>query len=665
METAVTTRSDLSLASLPRGAKLYVSAVIATGVAMFVAFAPTRIDRPVLLGALIIVACLTSIWKVNLPISLASGSTLSVSYAANLTSLLLLGMPHALVVAVAGVWTQCTIKVKQQYPLYRTVFSTSAEAITMVATGLVYTWVGGTRGQFDLSNLPKPLVAAIATYFLVNTGLVAGAIALSTRKSFERVWREDFLWSAASFVVAGTAGAVAAVVIDRGDYWQALLLFAPVYLTYRTYQLFVGRLDDQRKHVAEMQSALTSMQRLEQMRRDLFQREQAARASAEQANRLKDQFLAVVSHELRTPLNAILGWADMLRNGTLDESRRGRAVHAIYDSARRQAELIEELLDIARIMGGRLKLERSMLDLRDIVGAAIEVVQPAAEAKRIEIAIDNPEMSVPFYGDSARLQQIVWNLLTNAVKFTPEGGQVGVALRRGNEGIRVVVTDSGPGIPEDFIASVFEPFRQADASSTRRHGGLGLGMAIAKHLVEAHGGRIEAENNGSACGTTFTVRLPAAGAPARERQERRDAVRAGGDPVNASLGGISVLVVDDDEQSRDVVATYLSMHGATVHTADSAARAFELLNSEHADVLLADIAMPEEDGYSLIRRIRATGQPHFAYIPAAALTAFARDEDRQHAMDAGFQMHLPKPVDLRSLVDAVAVLGGMNAPQPS
>jgi len=355
----------------------------------------------------------------------------------------------------------------------------------------------------------------------------------------------------------------------------------------------------------------------------------------------------------------------MLRNGTLDESRRGRAVHAIYDSARRQAELIEELLDIARIMGGRLKLERSTIDLRDIVGAAIEVVQPAAEAKRIQIAVDNPETALPFYGDSARLQQVTWNLLTNAVKFTPEGGQVGVAVRRRNDGIRIVVTDSGPGIPEDFLPSVFEPFRQADASSTRRHGGLGLGLAIAKHLVEAHGGRIEVENNGTACGTTFTVRLPGTGAPARERHERRDAVLAGSDPVSASLGGISVLVVDDDEQSREVVATYLTMHGAKVLTADSAAQAFETLHREHADVLLADIAMPDEDGYSLIRRIRATGPSNFAYIPAAALTAFARDEDRQHAMDAGFQMHLPKPVDLRSLVDAVAVLGGMNATQPS
>jgi signal transduction histidine kinase/ActR/RegA family two-component response regulator len=626
---------------LPPIAQLYVALVMFAGSATMVAVFPRTFPDPGMFFFLLLAACLTSAWKVNLPIPLASSSTLSVSYAANLMALLLLGPRAAVLVAVAGVWTQCTVNVRRRYPVYRTIFSMAAEVITMTLTGVVYQSLGGTTGPFDVQSLMKPLVGAIATYFSLNTGLVAVAIGVSTGRSVWRVWREDFLWSAASFMVAGTAGAIAGVVISRGDQWKAVLLLAPIYLTYRTYHLFVGRLEDQRRHQERLAAALEETQ--------------AARASAEAANVLKDQFLATVSHELRTPLNAILGWADMLCSGILPEPRRQAASEAIFHNAQRQAKLIDELLDMARIMSGKLRLERARVEARDIVNGALETVQPAAEAKGITIGVDLDPAIGAFHGDASRLQQVLWNLLANAVKFTPEGRTVKVRVRRrGNLG-EIVVADSGIGISREFLPSVFEPFRQADASSTRQHGGLGLGLAIVKQLVEAHGGTIGVDSAGEGLGATFTVRLPLARTIARVRPSVPLAPEREGAPH--SLLGLSVLVVDDDEDSRDVVSAYLEAHDAMVQTVASAAEAFEFLQREPVDVLLADVAMPGEDGYSLIRKLRAFRQGPAAMIPAAALTAFAREEDRVEALKAGFQMHLTKPIDPESLVAAVATLG--------
>jgi signal transduction histidine kinase/ActR/RegA family two-component response regulator len=626
---------------LPLAARVYVALVIAAGAATAVAWVPRTLPDPGTFFFLLLAVCLTSAWKVNLPIPLASGSTLSVSYAANLMALLLLGPRAAVVVAAAGVWTQCTVNVKQRYPLYRTVFSVAAEILTMAATGLVYQALGGTAVPLTVASLVKPLVGAIATYFCLNTGLVAAVIALSTGRSPWRVWREDFLWSAASFMVAGTAGALAAVVIQRGEQWKAVLMLAPVYLTYRTYQIFVGRLEDQKRHQEHLAAALKETQ--------------AARASAEAANVLKDQFLATVSHELRTPLNAILGWSDMLCSGILPEPRRPAACEAIFHNAQRQARLIDELLDMARIMSGKLRLERALVEPRDVVSGALETVQPAAEAKGITIAVDLDPAVGAFYGDGARLQQVLWNLLSNAVKFTPEGGTVKLRLvRRGLTG-EIVVSDSGAGIPRDFLPAVFEPFRQADASTTRLYNGLGLGLAIVKHLVEAHGGSIEVDSAGEGHGATFTVRLPLARAVQYRQAGEARLARHDTDPN--SLAGLSVLVVDDDEDTRLVVSAYLEAHHATVRTVASAADALVLLQRERVDVLLADVAMPGEDGYSLIRRLRAHPVLRAATIPAAALTAFAREEDRVAALEAGFQMHLAKPIDVGSLIAAVATLG--------
>jgi signal transduction histidine kinase len=682
---------SLAWSALSRAAQAYVALVMLLGGYAVVAFFPRTLADPLLFAFLLVAACVTSVWKVNLPIPLTSGSTLSVSSAADLMTLLLLGPQYAVIVAVAGVWTQSAFKTKApHYPFYRTLFNMAAEAITMVATGTVYVALGGPKAPFEpfeLALVAKPLVGAIATYFVVNTGLVAGAISLSSERTWFNVWRDDFLWSGASFMVAGTAGAAAAMVIARGEHWKAALMLAPVYLTYRTYQVFAGRLEDQQRHTAETQrlhqstvdalmiarraehalaaekerlaTTVAELTRLEKARKELLERERAARAGAEAASRLKDQFLAMVSHELRTPLNAIVGWADMLRSGRLDPADRGRAAEAIYGNSHRQARMIDELLDVARITSGKLLLERSAVDLTQVVRAAIEVVQVAADAKGVRIdLIANPDMGC-MYGDASRLQQVAWNLLSNAVKFTPEDGTVLVRLRRVSNIAEIIVSDNGAGIPAEFLPWVFEPFQQADASTTRPYGGLGLGLSIVKHLVEAHGGNVSVASAGEGEGSTFTVRIPIMAVTTEQP------LLSAGSPqadsfTEPSLEGIRVLVVDDDAESREVVAANLASRHATVTTASSAAQAFEVLEHERMDVLLADIAMPGEDGYSLIRRIRAAAN-EAAGIPAAALTALARDEDRRRALDAGFQLHLAKPIDPSSLVAAVASLGRPRA----
>jgi signal transduction histidine kinase/ActR/RegA family two-component response regulator len=633
---------------------------------------------------------MTSVWKVNLPISLASGATLSASYAANLMALLLLGPSHAMVIGVAGAWTQCTYKVKCRYPLYRTIFSTAAEALTMAATGVVYLWLGGQIRPVASFDLAGPLVGAIATYFFVNTGLVAGAIALSTGQPVTKVWRDDFLWSATSFMVAGTAGAVAAIIVARGEHWSAMLMLAPVHLTYRTYGLLMGRLDDQRRHAIEARRlheetvgaldqacraerelveekhrlalTLVDMTRLEQQLVELLGREQAARASAEQASQLKDQFLAIVSHELRTPLNAVLGWADVLRRGRIGEAQRVAAVETISRNAKRQAQLIDDLLDVAGIMSGKLRLEQMAVDFRGVVRDALLAVQPLALAKRLEITVDADAAVSLIYADASRLQQVVANLLSNAVKFTPTGGAVHLHLRQVDADVELEVADSGEGIAADFLPSVFEAFRQADGSTTRVRGGLGLGLSIVKHLVEAHRGSVHVRSDGPGRGATFTVRLPVGtGIPEAVTPAPAYTMQNASASLDGSLAGISVLVVDDDQESRDVVAAQLREHEAVVLTADSAAQAFDVLQHERIDVLLADIAMPGEDGYSLLRRVRALRPAAAATIPAAAITALARADDRRRALQAGFQLHMPKPIEAASLVAAVSQLYDRSA----
>lgn len=382
----------------------------------------------------------------------------------------------------------------------------------------------------------------------------------------------------------------------------------------------------------------------------LIGREQAARLDAEAASRVKDDFLAALSHELRTPLNAILGWAAIASHRHASEARIVDALRAIERNARAQARLIDDLLDVSRIASGRLRLNRASVPLSSVVDAAIETIRPAADAKAIAMS-KHVEASPTIVGDPQRLQQVVWNLLANAVRFTPERGRVDVRLCERGGYAEVDVTDTGSGIAPDFLPHVFEPFRQGDGGATRRHGGLGLGLTIVRQLIELHGGTVAAESAGHNRGATFTIRLPlrAEGATAAAKPSP-------GDHAMAELRGARVVIVEDDADARDILKTVLEDAGATVTAAASAEEARVATREVHPDLLIADIGMPGEDGYSLMRSIRATQVPGLASVPAIAVTAHALTEDVERALAAGFQMHLAKPVEPARLVAVAASL---------
>jgi signal transduction histidine kinase/ActR/RegA family two-component response regulator len=388
---------------------------------------------------------------------------------------------------------------------------------------------------------------------------------------------------------------------------------------------------------------------------------QAAREEAERAGRMKDEFLATLSHELRTPLNAILGWAQVLRQACDDKEEVATGMEVIERNARLQAQLIEDLLDMSRIISGKIRLDLQPVDPAAVVDAALETVRPAADAKSIllERVISPGKPGGTLRGDAGRLQQVLWNLIANAVKFTPEGGTVTVVLRREPHAVEFTVTDTGEGIDPEFLPHLFERFRQADASPGRKHGGLGLGLAIVKQLVELHGGTVRADSEGAGRGSTFIVRLPAA-APHHASQEpapsRTTAPAARG--VLPDLAGVSVLVVDDDADARLLVKRLLGQFNAAVTTAGSAQEALDLLSRQRPDVLVSDIAMPGMDGYELMRRLHASANGNGATVAAAALTAFARAEDRDRALAAGFRAHISKPVEPSELVSVVAALAG-------
>jgi PAS domain S-box-containing protein len=405
----------------------------------------------------------------------------------------------------------------------------------------------------------------------------------------------------------------------------------------------------------------------EQKRLALLAREQEARQDAEAANRLKDEFLATLSHELRTPLNAIMGWAHLLRTGTLDEATAARAMETIDRNAKAQNQLINDILDVSRIITGKLHLAMQPLELAPVVEAALETLRPAAEAKKIRLEASLEPAAGTLSGDPDRLQQVVWNLLSNAIKFTPKGGRVQVRLRRVDAQAVIVVADSGPGISPEFLPHVFERFRQGDASTTRSHVGLGLGLAIVRHLVELHGGTVEASSPGEGQGSTFSVRLPLINARRPEERTAPDAKEAAATGVAAApqLGGLRVLIVDDDVEGREAMAAVLQNRGAKVIAASTSEEALEAMGREHPDVLLSDIEMPGEDGHSLIRKVRALPPDRGGDIPAAALTAYARGEDREKALLAGFQVHVSKPVQPDELTAIISELAGRRALGPT
>ena len=400
----------------------------------------------------------------------------------------------------------------------------------------------------------------------------------------------------------------------------------------------------------------TKRKRAEEERTELLKSERAARSDAEKANRLKDEFLATLSHELRTPLNAVIGWSRMLKSGRLDKDSSIHALEVIERNAWAQKQIIEDILDVSRVITGKLQLNLGPVDLVAVVDAALDAVRPALEAKNIHIEtiIDAGLRIVP--GDADRLQQVVWNLLSNAVKFTPTGGKVEIRVSQDTSHVQVQVTDTGPGIDPTFLPHVFERFRQADGSITRTHGGLGLGLAIVRHLVELHGGVITAENRKEG-GAVFTVklRLPSG--------ELRPEVLAGAffkdtEPETPNLENLRVLIVDDERDTLDLVTMELAEHGAKVTGATTAEEALSILEKSEFDVLISDIAMPGTDGYALIRKLRKLEAGRETKLPAVALTAYARVQDRMRAILAGFNTHVAKPVEATELITVVASLAG-------
>lgn len=391
----------------------------------------------------------------------------------------------------------------------------------------------------------------------------------------------------------------------------------------------------------------------------LLKVEQRARLEAERTALLKDEFLATVSHEMRTPLTAMLGWVQLLRNGTLSQDAVPQALETIERNARAQAKLIDDLLDMSRILSGRLRLDVQQVQPAEIVEAAISAAEPAATAKSVRIVSDLDPHTGPIVGDPTRLQQIIWNLLNNAIKFTPAKGTVSVKLKRDEYSLDILVTDTGEGITPEFLPHVFDRFRQQDASTVRRHQGLGLGLAIVKQLVELHGGSVEAHSEGVGHGATFVVHLPISPAmPGRIRATPPLAAteRPRDDIPLPSLLGTKVLVVDDDADARELLRSILAQSGASVRTAGSAAEAIQQFEARLPDVLVSDIGMPGKDGYDLIRQIRALSMESGGHVPALALTAFARSDDRRRAIGAGFHMHLAKPVEPAELVTVVSSL---------
>jgi signal transduction histidine kinase/DNA-binding response OmpR family regulator len=413
---------------------------------------------------------------------------------------------------------------------------------------------------------------------------------------------------------------------------------------------------DLQLHATALEQEIADRKRAESERAEMLARAQAARAEAEEANRLKDEFLATVSHELRAPLNAMLGWVTLAREGRLDDSGKARALETVERNARTQKKLVDDLLDVSSIITSNLSLDLEPIDLASVIESAVESVRPAAEAKEVRLHTDLDPMADLYRIDRNRFQQVIWNLVHNAVKFTSSGGAVKVRLRYLKGMAEILVIDTGIGIATEFLPFVFDRFRQADGSITRRHGGLGLGLAIVRSLVEMHGGAVDVESAGLGQGATFKVTLPA---PPDDFSYDHLPLAAMNHQIAAAdsapkLSGVRVMVVDDEADSRELLATVLSMKEAEVRTAGGIAEALKLIAVWRPEIVIADIAMPGGGGYELIRRLRSEG----IKAPAIAITAYAGDDDRLRALSVGFQMHMPKPIELYELVMSIASLTG-------
>jgi PAS domain S-box-containing protein len=430
----------------------------------------------------------------------------------------------------------------------------------------------------------------------------------------------------------------------------------------------VARDISERKKAEEaLKKAMEEAEAANRERLKLLDSEREARSQAERASRMKDEFLATLSHELRTPLNAVLGWAKILRNGNLQGEELKQGLDIIGRNAQVQAQIIEDLLDMSRIISGKVRLDVQWIELSSVLNESIETLRSTAQAKGVYLQAWLDPFARPISGDPNRLQQIFWNLLNNAIKFTPKEGKVEVLLKHASTEVQVSVIDTGEGIAPEFLPYIFDRFQQGDASTTRRHGGLGLGLSIVKQLVELHGGNVRVQSDGIGKGATFSVHLPLAAVysePEKEGHLPEATLRENLPMPEVSLADIQVLVVDDEIDARDLVKKLLEMAGATVSTAGSASEAMGHILAGRPDVLVCDIGMEEEDGYSFIRRLRAIEKKEEGVLPAVALSAYARSEDRTKAIRSGFQIHLAKPMEPAELLAVISSLAGHAETKP-
>jgi len=541
-------------------------------------------------------------------------------------------------------------------------------ATSTFCTSAVLNVIFGPPANIIADNFSQRVFYAICVMgfvqYIANTTLIAIEKSTKIRETVWNTWRTYYLWTSVTYFAGASAAGIITILINRYGFY-AIIATAPIILiicfTYQTYlkniEASLEQTEAARLHVEELSRYISELQRSEEARGHLLLRAERARAEAEAANRIKDEFLATLSHELRTPLTSLLGWSSVLREGKRDEKVLAQGLDAIDRNARVQAQLIDDLLDVSRIVSGKLNLDVRPLDITSVARAAINVVQPAADAKGITLDYYAEPGLGAISADSARVHQIIWNLLSNAVKFTPHGGKISLRVEQNGSDARVTVKDTGQGIDPEFLPRVFDRFRQADSSTTRSFGGLGLGLAIVRHLVELHGGTVSAQSDGVGKGAAFTATFPLLAdrtAPVAHVQEISVA-------DGYSLDGLRVLLVDDEPEARQIISTVITRTGAEVKTCNSAHEALVKLSEWKPDVILSDIAMPEQDGYSFIRQVRSLPRDKGGDTPAAALTAYARDIDRRQALAAGYQMHIAKPIGASQLVTMIARLAGRES----
>jgi signal transduction histidine kinase/CheY-like chemotaxis protein len=639
--------------------------IVATGAAaiLFSAYRLplAQLDLKFLLLALMVVVCS----RVAVPIPHVSGRITVSDTLIFLSMLLYDGETAILLAAIEGVCSSLWISKKTITIIFNSAVLACSTFVTVWALRLCYGEIVRINEGGYTANFLVALCLMALVQYVGNTGLIAIEKSCKLNKSFWQTWSTYYLWTSVTFFAGASLAGITAHLIYAFGFYAVLAtvpIIAIIYLTYQTYlkniEVAAAHAEQAERHVGELSLYINELKRSEEEREKILLREQAARSEAEAANGIKDQFLATLSHELRTPLTAIIGWAGLLRSNDFDADLRGQALETVERNARTQAQLIDDLLDVSRIVSGKLLLDVEEVELDKIVTSAINVVQPAADAKAIRITYERESGRNFITGDAARLQQIAWNLLSNAVKFTPEGGSVRIRLERIDGHIKLSIDDTGKGIAADFLPHVFDRFRQADSTTTRNYGGLGLGLAIVRHLVELHGGTVNAESPGEGQGATFSATFPLLAV--RTESQSAEATGMDGRAINSrfELEGLRVLVVDDEPDTRQVISAVITKSGAEVKTCASAPEALETLKQWKPDILMSDIGMPDEDGYSLIQKVRSLSAESGGLTPAAALTAYARDEDRERALAAGFQMHVAKPIGARELIDTVAGLAG-------